>query len=134
MFFLEVKPFNEEFVQAQSQAMGGGGQSTQIDALIAAQKEIINATWNLERRSAAGRSAEDIKAVGEAQAELKARVEQMRPGRGEAGAESFPQQILPQPPRSSRESGPRSGRGGDRGDGPRRRAAARHADRGRAAA
>ena len=25
MFFLEVKPFNEEFVAAQSQAMGGGG-------------------------------------------------------------------------------------------------------------
>ncbi len=53
MFFLEVKPFNEEFVAAQSQAMGGGGPATQIDTLIAAQKEIISATWNLERRSAA---------------------------------------------------------------------------------
>ena len=39
MFFLEVKPFSEEFVAAESQAMGGGGTSaTQIDALIAAQK------------------------------------------------------------------------------------------------
>ena len=104
MFFLEVKPFTEEFVQAQSQSMGGGGQSTQIDTLVAAQKEIINATWNLERRSAAGRSSEDIKAVGDAQAELKARVERMAgPRRGGRGA--FPQQILPQPPRSSRELG-----------------------------
>ena len=104
MFFLEVKPFTEEFVQAQSQSMGGGGQSTQIDTLVAAQKEIINATWNLERRSAAGRSSEDIKAVGDAQAELKARVERLAgPRRGGRGA--FPQQILPQPPRSSRELG-----------------------------
>jgi hypothetical protein len=104
MFFLEVKPFTEEFVQAQSQSMGGGGQSTQIDTLVAAQKEIINATWNLERRSAAGRSSEDVKAVGDAQAELKARVERMAgPRRGGRGA--FPQQILPQPPRSSRELG-----------------------------
>ena len=101
MFFLEVKPFTEEFVQAQSQSMGGGGQSTQLDALVAAQKEIINATWNLERRSAAGRSSEDIKAVGDAQAELKARVERMAgPRRGGRGV--FPQQILPQPPRPAR--------------------------------
>jgi Domain of unknown function (DUF4175) len=104
MFFLEVKPFTEEFVQAQSQSMGGGGQTTQIDTLVAAQKEIINATWNLERRSAAGRSSEDIKAVGDAQAELKTRVERMAgPRRGGRGF--FPQQILPQPPRSSRDLG-----------------------------
>ena len=95
MFFLEVKPFTEEFVQAQSQAMGGGGQSTQIDALIAAQKEIINATWNLERRSAAGRSAEDIKAVGDAQAELKTRAEQIAGGARRGGRGFVPQQILP---------------------------------------
>ena len=105
MFFLEVKPFTEEFVQAQSQAMGGGGQSTQLDALIAAQKEIINATWNLERRSAAGRSSEDIKAVGDAQAELKSRVERIAGGARRGGRGFFPQQILQQPPRSSRELG-----------------------------
>ena len=105
MFFLEVKPFTEEFVQAQSQAMGGGGQSTQLDALIAAQKEIINATWNLERRSAAGRSSEDIKAVGDAQAELKARVERIAGGGRRGGRGFFPQQILQQPPRSPRELG-----------------------------
>jgi hypothetical protein len=105
MFFLEVKPFTEEFVQAQSQAMGGGGQSTQLEALIAAQKEIINATWNLERRSAAGRSSEDIKAVGDAQAELKARVERIAGGGRRGGRGFFPQQILQPPPRSPRELG-----------------------------
>jgi hypothetical protein len=89
IFFLEVKPFNEEFVSAESQAMGGGAPGDQIDTLIAAQKEIINATWNLERRSAAGRSAEDMKAVGQAQAELKTRVEQMM-SRGRRGTRMFP--------------------------------------------
>lgn len=78
MFFLEVKPFSEEFVAAQSQAAGAGAAGAQLEGLIAAQKEIINATWGLERRSAAGRSAEDAGAVAQAQAELKARVEQVR--------------------------------------------------------
>ena len=59
MFFLEVRPFAEEFVLAQSQAMSGMA-SEQIETLIAAQKEIINATWNIERRAhlaPAGRAA-----------------------------------------------------------------------------
>jgi len=105
IFFLEVKPFNEEFVAAQSQAMGGGPAGTQIDGLIAAQKEIINATWNLERRSGAGRSAVDMKAVGQAQAELKTRVEQMVRGGRRGGPGFMPQQIAP--PQGGR------GRGGD---------------------
>ena len=76
IFFLEVRPFNEEFVEAQSQAMAGASDP-QLEGLIAAQKEIINATWNIERRSTAGRSADDMKAVSQAQGELKSRVEQM---------------------------------------------------------
>ena len=122
IFFLEVKPFNEEFVAAQSQAMGGGAAGTQIDGLIAAQKEIISATWNIERRSGAGRSADDMKAVGQAQAELKARAEQMvRGGRARrprlhaaadrAGAAA-----------GRARQGRRSDRRGSGGDGPRRRA------------
>ena len=57
---------------AQSQAMSGMA-SEQIETLIAAQKEIINATWNIERRAAsgAGRSAVDITAIATAQAELE---------------------------------------------------------------
>ena len=104
MFFLEIKPFTEEFVAAQSQAMGGGGSATQIDTLIAAQKEIINATWNLERRSTAGRSADDVKAVAGAQAELKARTEQMSGGR-RGGPGFFPQQVAPPRPGGRGSSG-----------------------------
>jgi hypothetical protein len=98
MFFLEVRPFNEEFVAAQSQAMAGAGDP-QIERLISAQKEIITATWNIERRARAGRSAADVKAIADAQLELKARAEQvMRPGRGRDFMEQ-PQQIAPFGPR-----------------------------------
>jgi hypothetical protein len=82
MFFLEVRPFSEEFVLAQSQGMAGMS-GDQVEALIVAQKEIINATWNIERRagSGAGRSQDDINAIANAQAELKTRVERMVPTR-----------------------------------------------------
>lgn len=101
IFFLEVKPFGEEFVAAQSQAMGSGGAGAQLESLIAAQKAVINATWNLERRSTAGRSTEDVKAVAQAQAELKARVEQMtRSGRRRFQSPYLPQQTTPAQPRT----------------------------------
>ena len=99
IFFLEVKPFSEEYSMAQSQAMAAA-TGTQMESLIAAQKEIISATWNIERRSVAGRSASDIKAVADAQAELKARAEEavgaLRPRRRGRP----PQQVAPQPPPS----------------------------------
>ncbi len=102
MFFLEVKPFTEEFVAAQSQAGASQGGDPQIDSLISAQKEIISATWNIERRSQGGRSAEDIAAIAKAQAELKARAERMAGSRPPRGREPFPQQVRPpsQPPRA----------------------------------
>ena len=80
IFFLEVKPFEEEFTLAQTQAaMGGGGNNPQLDDLVAAQKEIVVATWKLDRRSrdAQGAKSEpDIRAVGKSEEELKQRVEQ----------------------------------------------------------
>ena len=96
IFFLEVKPFSEEFVSAQSQA-GGQGEA-QIDGLVEAQKQIIASTWNIERRSPAGRSAEDIKTVAEAQAALKARAQQVS-SRGSRRFGSMPQSVAqgPQP-------------------------------------
>ena len=101
IFFLEVKPFGEEFVAAQSQAMGAGGAAAQqLESLIAAQKEIINATWNLERRAGAGRSAEDAKAVAQAQDELRARAERMaQSGRRGFRNPYLPQRLAPQPQR-----------------------------------
>ena len=80
IFFLEVKPFEEEFTLAQTQAaMGGGSGNPQLDDLVAAQKEIVVATWKLDRRSRdaqGAKSESDIKAVAKSEAELKQRVEQ----------------------------------------------------------
>lgn len=83
IFFLEVKPFSEEFVMAESQAgEGGGAAGVPLESLIAAQKEIISATWNLERRAANGLSDADLQRVLEAQAELRARAQALAGGRG----------------------------------------------------
>src|SRR5206468_6898922 len=79
LFFLEVKPFEQEFSLAQSQSMAGSGYSGSIDDLVNAQKAIVIATFKLERRSQAAngaQSAQDIRSVARAEADLKARVEQ----------------------------------------------------------
>ncbi|MGH9350065.1 MAG: hypothetical protein ACRD26_22655 [Vicinamibacterales bacterium] len=77
IFFLEVKPLEEEFVAAQSQAMGGGSGDRSLDDLAEAQKEIIVATWKLDARgrNARGQSQDDIRNVGRAQAELQKRAQ-----------------------------------------------------------
>ena len=108
LFFLEVKPFTEEFEAAQSQASGAASGDPQIDALIQAQKDIISATWNIERRSIGGRSADDVKAVAKAQADLKARVERVMSGRrGGRGRDPLPQRIGAQtPPRPASAADP----------------------------
>jgi hypothetical protein len=84
IFFLEVKPFEEEFTLAQTQAaMGGGSGNPQLDDLVAAQKEIVVATWKLDRRSRDARGAQseaDIRAVAKSEADLKQRVEQTSSG------------------------------------------------------
>jgi hypothetical protein len=74
IYFLEVTPFNQEFAAAQSQAMSqGGGRS--MDDLVSAQKDVIVATWKLDRRSGAGRSASDLRTVARAQADVRQRTE-----------------------------------------------------------
>jgi hypothetical protein len=78
IFFLEVKPFEQEFRLARSQAQAGGGGSS-VDDLVTAQKEIVVATWKLDRRAQAAkgpRPEQDIRAVSRAQTDLKGRVEQ----------------------------------------------------------
>jgi hypothetical protein len=81
IFFLEVKPFEEEFVAAQSQQQGSGAgmQGGALDGLAEAQKQIIVATWNLDARSRRARgtlSPQDITAISKAQSELRDRAEQ----------------------------------------------------------
>jgi hypothetical protein len=105
IFFLEVKPFNEEFMSAESQA--SGASDPQIDSLIQAQKDIIASTWNVERRSQAARSAEDVKAIAAAQAELKSRAEQQlmpRATRSRARPPA-PQQLIPGSPQTPTPAG-----------------------------
>jgi hypothetical protein len=106
IFFLEVKPFEETFVAAQSQAAGMQG-NPQLQELAEAQKEIISATWKLDARARRGgtrQSSQDIKAVGAAQTELRERAAEeagdvaqaladprrrrLRPGQSAPGAEN----------------------------------------------
>src|SRR5690349_5469361 len=78
IFFLQVKPFDQEFVMARSQAAGGSAKRA-LDDLVSAQKEVIVATWKLDRRGQAAegaRSEQDIRAVAQAESDLKKRVEE----------------------------------------------------------
>ena len=83
IFFLEVRPFDNEFEEAQSQA-GMGRDAEDVSDLAAVQKEIIVATWRLDEANPAA-VADDIRAVGEVQGELRdaaARVAERVLGRG----------------------------------------------------
>jgi hypothetical protein len=79
IFFLEVRPFEQEFALAQSQSMAGGGYNGSIDELVNSQKQIVVATWKLDRRGKNVKGAQspaDIHAIGRSEADLKARVEE----------------------------------------------------------
>ncbi len=79
IFFLEVRPFEQEFALAQSQSMAGGGYNGSIDDLVNAQKQVVVATWKLDRRGQNARGAQspaDIRAVGRTEADLKTRTEE----------------------------------------------------------
>jgi len=81
IFFLEVKPYEEEFVASESQAGAGQGQgSSGVEELAAMQKDIIAATWKLDaraRRAKVARPEQDIKAVAKAQSALKSKTEEL---------------------------------------------------------
>ena len=79
IFFLEVRPFEQEFALAQSQSMAGGGYNGSIDELVTAQKQVVVATWKLNRRGQNTKGAQspaDIRAVGLSEAALKRRTEE----------------------------------------------------------
>ncbi len=51
MFFAEIRPFDEIFREGQQSEGGGGGEQGGESAKLAElQKQIITATWNLQRR------------------------------------------------------------------------------------
>jgi hypothetical protein len=79
IFFLEVKPFEQEFTLAASQAMAGAGGRNSIDDLVTAQKDVIISTFKLDRRAESAKGAKsesDIRTVSRAESDLKERVEQ----------------------------------------------------------
>ena len=86
IYFLEVRPFDQEFEEAQSQAtaaMDAGG----IESLAEVQKDIIVATWRLDRQVAVDRESGDLTTVADAQEELKWATQRMAErilGRGRA--------------------------------------------------
>ena len=75
IFFLDVAPFEQEFVEAQSQSQSGDG-GTGLADLAAAQREVIVATWKLDRRPADAALDDDVRTVARAQGELKLRAEE----------------------------------------------------------
>jgi len=83
IFFLEVRPFEQEFALAESQSMAGSGYNGSIDDLVTAQKQIVVATWKIDRRAQAGsraggaQSPEDIRAIGRSQSDLRVRAEEV---------------------------------------------------------
>ncbi len=76
LYFLEARPFEEEFYRALSSG-GGGGPSA---SLALSQKEIITATWKLEqtRRHLAEEEVQSNgKALAETQQSLRESIQQM---------------------------------------------------------
>src|SRR4030095_13050931 len=52
LYFVRVRPFDQKFRQAQSLGGGGGGGGAgqnQVDALSEQQRQIISATFNVQR-------------------------------------------------------------------------------------
>ena len=93
IFFLEVKPYEEEFTASESQAMGGGqAEQTGLEELIAQQKDVMAATWKLDaraRRARDARAESDIKAVSAAQSGVRDKAEEIA---ADMAAAAFAQQ------------------------------------------
>ncbi len=79
IFFLDVRPYEQEFTLAQSQSMAGSGYGGALDELVNRQRQVVVATWKLDRRADAAdgaRSDRDIRAVGATETDLQALVQQ----------------------------------------------------------
>ncbi len=68
LYFLEIRPFDNEFEEALSQG-GLGPQAAEIGRLVALQKQIVVATWRLDQTE--DRSGDDVLAVAEVQGEVR---------------------------------------------------------------
>ncbi len=84
LFFAEVRPFDEVFRESQgmqsqddTQQQGGGGNSP-TRKLTELQKQIINATWRLQRDGATPHYVEDVKVVTDSQAQANDQANESR--------------------------------------------------------
>jgi hypothetical protein len=81
MYFAEVRPFEEAFRETAG-AGGGQGGGGPAEELSRRQKEVINATWRLEREAREGTTARglesDVAVVQKGQAEVKKTAESLR--------------------------------------------------------
>ena len=82
LYFIRVRPFNKNFRQAQSAAGGGGGGGggggAQVEALSEQQRQIIAATFNIQRdrkNYSAEKLRQNSTVVGLSQARLREQVE-----------------------------------------------------------
>ena len=89
IYFLEVRPFDQEFEEAQSQALVAM-DADGVGNLAEVQKQIIVATWKLDRQDRADRSADDFMSIADAQAELRVTAERMAARIQGRGRESIP--------------------------------------------
>jgi hypothetical protein len=99
MYFAEVRAFEERYREAPSgggeePAGAAGGAGSPLDDRIARQKDIINATWRIERNAREGHPLEEVRkdtaTAAKAQADLRESTqgerEPMRPGAARAAA------------------------------------------------
>ena len=81
LYFVRVRPFNQRFRQAQSAGGGGGGGGggqNQVDALSEQQRQIIAATFNVQRDKrtvSAEKFRQNSTVVGLSQQKLREQVE-----------------------------------------------------------
>ena len=68
LYFLEIRPFGNEFEEALSQG-GLGPQAAEIGRLVGLQKQIVVATWRLDQT--ADRRDDDVRAVARVQGDLR---------------------------------------------------------------
>lgn len=81
LYFLRIRPFKKDFKQAQSQGGGGGGGgggAGQVEALSEQQRQIISATFNVQRdrkKLSAQKLQENSTVVSLSQSRLREQVE-----------------------------------------------------------
>ncbi len=82
LYFVRIRPFSRDFRQAQSQGGGGGGggggAGGQVEALSEQQRQVISATFNIQRdrkNFTAAKLRENSTVVGLSQQRLREQVE-----------------------------------------------------------